>query len=83
MVLEALQLAEDALTINPHELAGQLVGRIHSYEASTLPIIDEAREAVAEGRIDEDTAETVINLVDMLEDLLEQADNKKLVNTMS
>ena len=64
LVLETLQLSQDALLVNPAELAGQLVGRIHGTNSSNL--ITQAKDMLAQGKLPAE-ALPILNLLEAFE----------------
>ena len=64
LVLETLQLSQDALLVNPAELAGQLVGRIHGTNSSTL--ITQAKDMLSQGKLPAE-ALPILNLLESFE----------------
>ena len=64
MVLETLQLSHDALLVNPAELAGQLVGRIHGTNSSNL--ITQAKDMLSQGKLPAE-ALPILNLLEAFE----------------
>ena len=78
VLLETLQLAQDALWTQPRELASQLIGRIHGYGSLTGTMIRQARELIRTTRDAEQRA-YVTTVVQMLELLTEYMDRKNEV----
>ena len=82
IILETLQLSQDALETHPTELAGQLIGRIHGYGAATIAMVTQAKAKLREGDNDAEFLRVVTTLIQMLEILMQQVDRKHAVNML-
>jgi len=76
IVMETLQLSQDALTANPGDLAGQLVGRIHGTGSQSL--LQQAKDMLNAGTLPPE-ALPVLNLLETFE-VFHQKKNKVLYN---
>ena len=83
IILETLQLSQDALETHPTELAGQLIGRIHGYGAATVSMVNQAKERLREDGDNAEFVAVVTTLIQMLERLMQQADKKNAVWQLS
>lgn len=81
VVMETLQLSQNALASDPLELAGQLIGRIHVENAANKSVVQQAREALDAGQFDLDTATMVASLTDMMEQMMGTQEQEKSVRT--
>ena len=83
IILETLQLSQDALETHPAELASQLIGRIHGYGAATVSMVTHAKAKLRENHDDKEFVRVVTTLVQMLELLMRQVDKKNAVIILS
>ena len=82
IILETLQLSQDALETHPTELAGQLIGRIHGYGAATVAMVTQAKAKLREDGNDAEFVRVVTTLIQMLELLMQQVDRKHAVSML-
>ena len=80
IILEALQLSQNAIQNSPKELAGQIIGRMHVNLSSNEVILKKARTMLEGDQLDKESVALVKTLTEMLENLVDYQNKKYSVS---